>query len=53
MIPNKINISERLETANNREEFGYFEANTIFSCASSKSAFVVLDDNCPTRPTNL
>lgn len=52
MIPNKINILERPETANNREEFGHFEADTIFSCAGSKSALLVLVDRL-TRKTHI
>ena len=44
IIPNKINISERQNEANNRSEFGHFEADTIFSCKGSKSALLVLAD---------
>ena len=44
IIPNKINISERPNEANNRSEFGHFEADTIFSCRGSRSALLVLAD---------
>ncbi len=30
IVANKINISERPDNANNREEFGHFEADTNF-----------------------
>ena len=52
MILNKINISKRPENANKREEFGHFEADTIFSCAGSKSALLVLVDRL-TRKTHI
>ena len=32
VIQNKVNISARKENANNRMEFAYFEADTVFSC---------------------
>ena len=40
-VQNKVNISERPDSANNRMEFGHFEADTIFSCKGSKSALLV------------
>ena len=43
-VQNKVNISERPDSANNRMEFGHFEADTIFSCKGSKSALLVLAD---------
>ena len=43
-IDNKTNISERPEEANQRLEFGHFEADTIFSCRGAKSALLVLVD---------
>ena len=39
-VQNKVNISERPDSANNRMEFGHFEADTIFSCKGSKSALL-------------
>ena len=52
IIKNKINISERPEEANQRLEFGHFEADTIFSCSGSKSALLVLVDRF-TRKTHI
>ena len=52
IIKNKINISERPEVANQRLEFGHFEADTIFSCSGSKSALLVLVDRL-TRKTHI
>lgn len=52
IIKNKINISERLEAANQRLEFGHFEVDTIFSCSGSKSALLVLVDRF-TRKTHI
>jgi IS30 family transposase len=51
-IKNKVNISERPEVANQRLEFGHFEADTIFSCSGSKSALLVLVDRL-TRKTHI
>lgn len=51
-IKNKVNISERPKEANERLEFGHFEADTIFSCSGSKSALLVLVDRL-TRKTNI
>ena len=51
-IDNKINISERPEEANQKLEFGHFEADTIFSCSGSKSALLVLVDRL-TRKTHI
>ena len=34
-IKNKVNISERSISANERLEFGHFEADKIFSCKNS------------------
>ena len=51
-IKNKVNISERPEEANQRLEFGHFEADTIFSCSGSKSALLVLVDRL-TRKTHI
>lgn len=51
-IKNKVNISERSEEANQRLEFGHFEADTIFSCSGSKSALLVLVDRL-TRKTHI
>lgn len=51
-IDNKINISERPVEANQRLEFGHFEADTIFSCSGSKSALLVLVDRL-TRKTHI
>ena len=51
-IKNKVNISERPEEANQRQEFGHFEADTIFSCSGSKSALLVLVDRL-TRKTHI
>ena len=51
-IKNKVNISERPEKANQRQEFGHFEADTIFSCSGSKSALLVLVDRL-TRKTHI
>lgn len=48
-IENKINISERSEKANKRQEFGHFEADTIFSCKGSKSALLVIVDRLTRR----
>ena len=48
-IENKINISERCEKANKRQEFGHFEADTIFSCKGSKSALLVIVDRLTRR----
>ena len=48
-IENKINISERSEQANKRQEFGHFEADTIFSCKGSKSALLVIVDRLTRR----
>lgn len=44
LIQNRINIVERPVEANNRLEFGHFEADTIFSCKDSKSALLVIAD---------
>jgi len=52
IIKNKMNISERPEEANQRLEFGHFEADTIFSCSGSKSALLVLVDRL-TRKTHI
>lgn len=52
VIKNKINISQRPNEANNRLEFGHFEADTIFSCSGSKSALLVLVDRL-TRKTKI
>ena len=52
IIRNKVNISERPEEANQRQEFGHFEADTIFSCSGSKSALLVLVDRL-TRKTHI
>jgi len=51
-IKNKVNISERPKEANERLEFGHFEADTIFSCSGSKSALLVLVDRL-TRKTHI
>ena len=51
-IKNKVNISERPAEANQRLEFGHFEADTIFSCSGSKSALLVLVDRL-TRKTHI
>ena len=51
-IDNKINISERPEEANQRLEFGHFEADTIFSRSGSKSALLVLVERL-TRKTHI
>lgn len=51
-IKNKVNISERPKEANERVEFGHFEADTIFSCSGSKSALLVLVDRL-TRKTHI
>lgn len=51
-IRNKVNISQRPEAANNRIEFGHFEADTIFSCSGSKSALLVVVDRL-TRKTKI
>lgn len=48
-IENKINISERCDKANLRQEFGHFEADTIFSCKGSKSALLVVVDRFTRR----
>lgn len=52
IIKNKVNISERPKEANQRLEFGHFEADTIFSCSGSKSALLVLVDRL-TRKTHI
>ena len=52
VVQNKVNISERADSANNRMEFRHFEADTIFSCKGSKSALLVLVDRL-TRKTNI
>ena len=52
IIKNKINISERPKEANQRLEFGHFEADTIFSCSGSKSALLVIVDRL-TRKTHI
>ena len=48
-IKNKVNISERSISANERLEFGHFEADKIFSCKNSKSALLVIVDRLTRR----
>ncbi len=42
-IPNRIDIDERPQEANERKEFGHFEADTIFSRNSSSALLVTVD----------
>ncbi len=42
-IPNRVDIDERSDAANNREEFGHWEADTIIGKAH-KGAIVTLDE---------
>ena len=51
IIRNKVNISERSKEANERLEFGHFEADTIFSCNGSKSALLVVVDRMTRKTT--
>lgn len=50
LIPNRIDIDFRCQNANNRSEFGHFEADCIVSCKGSKSALLVIVDRM-TRKT--
>ena len=47
-IPNRIDIDERPQEANERKEFGHFEADTIFS-RNSLSALLVMADRLSRR----
>ena len=49
VIKNKVNISERMEEANNSSIFGHFEADLVVSCKGSKSALLVLVDRMTRR----
>ena len=51
-IPNRIDIDLRPQEANERREFGHFEADTILSSKESKSALLVLVDR-KTRYTKI
>ena len=51
-IPNRIDIDLRPQNANDRLEFGHFEADTILSSKKSKSALLVLVDR-KTRYTKI
>lgn len=42
-IPNRIDIDERPQEANERKEFGHFEADTIFSKKSLSALLVMVD----------
>jgi len=44
LIPNRIDISQRPKEANERLEFGHFEADTVLSSRETKHAIVVLAD---------
>ena len=52
LIPNRIDIDLRPQEANLRQEFGHFEADTIFSCNGSLSALLVIVDRL-TRHTKI
>jgi transposase, IS30 family len=52
LIPNRIDIDLRPVEANERKEFGHFEADTIFSCNGSLSALLVIVDRL-TRHTKI
>lgn len=52
LIPNRTGIELRPQAANERLEFGHFEADTIFSCNGSKSALLVIVDRL-TRYTKI
>ena len=43
LIPNRTGIEDRPNEANNREEFGHFEADTIVSRASLACLLVIVD----------
>ena len=46
-IPNRIDVSLRVELANKRAEFGYFEADSVVSCSckgKTKSCLTVMVD---------
>lgn len=43
LIPNRTGIEKRPDKANNREEFGHFEADTIVSKASLAALLVIAD----------
>jgi transposase, IS30 family len=43
LIPNRTGIEQRPETADKREEFGHFEADTIVSSASLACLLVIAD----------
>jgi IS30 family transposase len=43
LIPNRIDIDERPQEANERKEFGHFEADTIFSRNSLSVLLVMVD----------
>ena len=51
VIKNKVNISERMEEANNRSVFGHFEADLAVSFKGSKSALLVLVDRMTRKTT--
>lgn len=52
LIPNRVDIDLRPKEANLRQEFGHFEADTIFSCQGSLSALLVVVDRL-TRYTKI
>ena len=52
MIQNRTDIDFRLKEANDRLEFGHFEADTIVSCGGLKSALSVVVDR-KTRKTKI
>ena len=52
LIPNRTDIDLRPQKANLRQEFGHFEADTIFSCNGSLSALLVIVDRL-TRHTKI
>jgi IS30 family transposase len=52
LIPNRTDIDFRSDAANNRQEFGHFEADCIVSKKGSKSALLVLVDR-KTRLTKI
>ena len=49
LIPNRVDIDLRPIEADNRLEFGHFEADTIVSCKGSKSALLVVVDRLSRR----
>lgn len=51
-IPNRVDISNRPEQANQRLVFGHFEADTVLSSKKGKSALVFLVDRA-TRKTGI